>query len=302
MRIVFNFQEVGLGNNGGTRTIIKCAETLQNLGHEVILSSKAMRYTWHKTEVKVGRKIPDCDIIVATGYRSVGSTLKARARAKFYYVRGLELWNTTQEKLLKSFRSLRVIVNSSWLRDFMSRHNIECDLIYPGLDFDSFFDLKEPRKEVIGGLFSSKHRTKKHGHVAKIAKISGYPLLMINRDIKGAGPTELCKFYNKVKVWVSSSELEGLHNCPMEASLCGCGSVISNHPRGGTGDYAIPNKTCLVYNAGDLESAAEKVNALMQDDILRNRLVKSMNNHLRDNIGDRTANMSKLVSLFEAAL
>lgn len=301
MRIVFNFQGVGLGNNGGSRTIVKCAEALSDLGQEVILSSPVSRYTWHPLKVKVSKRVPDCDVIIATGYGSVKSTLKSKAKAKFYYVRGLEVWQTNKNNLLKSFRSLKCIVNSEWLKGFMSRHSVPCDLVYPGLDFGDFQSLPGDR-EYIGGLFHAKHRTKRHEDLIKLSERLDCPLLLLNRDLKNADPSELHSFYNKIKVWISPSELEGLHNCPMEASLCGCGLVATDHPKGGTSDYAIHDKTSLVYPAGDLDVATARVRQLLLDDKFRLYLNNNMIEHLREKIGDRKSNMKKMLCLFQESV
>ena len=74
MRMVFNLQATGLGNNGGSRTLIKCAETLKELGVDVKICSPTNRYSWHKISVEVVKRIPPCDVLVATGYASVQST------------------------------------------------------------------------------------------------------------------------------------------------------------------------------------------------------------------------------------
>ena len=67
MRFVFNLLDVGLGNNGGSRTIIKCGEALASLGIEVIMYSNVQSgYTWHEPKgVKFvyGDKLPKCNIL-----------------------------------------------------------------------------------------------------------------------------------------------------------------------------------------------------------------------------------------------
>ena len=37
MRITFNLINCGLGNNGGTQTIVRSANTLRELGHDVFI-------------------------------------------------------------------------------------------------------------------------------------------------------------------------------------------------------------------------------------------------------------------------
>ena len=298
MRIVFNLNVVGLGNNGGSRTLIKCAEALKDLGCEVFICSPTNRYTWHHIRVEVVPRIPKCDVIIATGFHSVHSTLIAKKARKFYYVRGFELWQAKESKLLKSYRSMQCIVNSEWLQQYMADNGIEAHLVYPGVDLGDFRNDENDRERIIGGIFSKKHKTKHHDDVIAIGETLKCKTLLLNRDIKNPKTSDLRDFYNKIKVWISPSELEGLHNCPMESSLCGCGLVSTNHPRGGTADYAINKQTALVYPDRNIEKAAEYVDKLFNDDAYAKSLNQNMCTLLREKIGDRKTNMKRLLKIF----
>ena len=302
MKIIINLHNVGLGNNGGSRTLVRCAEVMSELGHEVILhSNHKSRYSWHKIDKRVGmstsNKIPNGDVIIATGYKSVKSTVKSHIKRKFYYIRGFELWQACERDLIKSYKSLNCIVNSSWLHDYLKRKNIRSKVLYAGLDFDMYYDKNLDRESVIGGLFHKKHKTKRHDHLLKISKMSGYKLRMLGRECKDLPFSDINDFYNKLSVWVSTSELEGFHNPPTEAAMAGVPIVCTSHPRSGVSDYAIDNKTALVYPSGDLESAVKCVFKLMNDDDLRDKLSGNMKNLLRSKIGDRASNMKKFLEV-----
>jgi glycosyltransferase involved in cell wall biosynthesis len=301
MRIVFNLKVTGLGNNGGSRTLIKCAETLQQLGHEVTLWCSANNYRWSKIQVPVKPKMPSCDVIVATGYSSVPTTVAAKVKRKFYYIRGFELWRAPEAKLLRSYKSLNCIVNSEWLQRYMRDKGISAHLVYPGVDFDIFKKEFDDRENILGGLFSKKHATKRHKDIISVGKRLGYQVLLLNRDIKNPDPENLRSFYNRVKVWMSPSELEGLHNCPFEAAACGSSLVVTNHKHGGVSDYAIDGETALVYPSRQLDVAAKHVKQLMEDDALRNKFHINMNVLLKKKIGSREQNMEKMVRIFEGA-
>lgn len=301
MHIVFNLNAVGLGNNGGSRTLIKCAETLQDLGCDVSLCSPINKYTWHRIKVKVISKIPKCDVVVATGFRSVRSTLSVKKARKFYYIRGFELWQAKEKQLLKTYKSMQCIVNSEWLHNYMASKDIKSHLVYPGVDLVDFQNLNHSRDRVIGGIFSSKHKTKRHDDVVAIGEKLKCKTLLLNKDIKNPNANDLRDFYNRVKVWVSPSELEGLHNCPMESSLCGCGLVSTDSVRGGTSDYAIPEKTALVYPARDIEKASEYTGRLLDDAEYNRALNINMCDILRNKIGNRRTNMAKLLRIFEGS-
>ena len=89
MKLAFNSLNSGLANNGGSRTVILCAEMLEELGHRCDIIATSDRFTWldHKRPVQY---IPsDLDAILATASTTVPTTLhsnipiKAWSRDKF---------------------------------------------------------------------------------------------------------------------------------------------------------------------------------------------------------------------------
>ncbi len=296
MRLVFNLENVGLGNNGGSRTIIRCAETLLEMGIDVLVYTNVPnRYNWHKPKVKIVKKRPKCDVMIATGYRSVKSTMRSRAGRKFYYVRGLELWNARESELIRSFKSLPVLVNSEWLQRYMKKKRIKSRILYPGLDTDWFKNKNTTRPYDMGLLFHLRHKTKRHRFGEKVARMLGCKLVRLNKDVKKCSPKDMAKIYNSTKVWFAPTELEGLHNPPMEAALCGCSLVCTDHPRNGMNDYAIHGETALVYPARNAKKAAKYVQKLLSDPKLAQELNANMVNLLLTKIGDRKTNMGKLI-------
>ena len=306
MRIVFNVKHVGLGNNGGSRTLIKSAEILQGLKNKVIIVTDTNHYNWHKIQVPVKnyvgqgwrKLVRKCDIMVATGYASVRTTRQVQKNKAFYYIRGFERWCASKKDLIKSYKSLNCIVNSEQLKKYLKKKGIQSELIYPGLYFDDFYSTGNDRGNIIWGIYSKRHKTKRHKDVIEIGKQLGYKVLLLNRDIVNAHSDQLREFYNKIKVWVSSSELEGLHNCPHEAALCGCSLVVTDHKWGGVQDYAT-EETALIYPAGDLDRAAQQVKRAMNDADLRNRLNSKMQDLLKNKVGSREDNMKKMMQIFQ---
>ena len=302
MRIVFNLYNTGLGNNGGSRTIIKCAEILSSLGNKVYIYSPVNKYSWHKIHKDVTilkNKIPKCDVAIATTPKNVDHTLHIDAKKKIYYIRGYETFWCPKKLVHDGYKKIRCIVNSEWLQKKLLSLGVKSNIIYPGLDFDLFRIMIDPVKrfDTIGGLFHKTLKTKNHKHVEKVASILNDGLLMLNRDISSPSPDELLSFYNKIKVWMAPTELEGLHNPPMEASLCGCGLVATNHNMSGMSDYALHLETALVYPSGDLKLASEYVSTLIKDHGLREELNNNMIELLRSKIGTRKENMKKLLEI-----
>ena len=79
MRIAFNLLDCGLGNNGGSQTIIRMADELYMLGHNVkILLNQPNRFTWFDVpndlllyEGDLNFAHGGLDIMIATGCSTV---------------------------------------------------------------------------------------------------------------------------------------------------------------------------------------------------------------------------------------
>jgi len=299
MKIVFNLYNTGLGNNGGSRTLVKCGRVLCKLGHEIIFYSNVLnKYTWHNLkniQFIVGNKCPNGHVVIATGYYSVEDVLRSKIKKKFYYIRAHELWNASEKKLLSCYRSLKCIVNSEWLKKYLSSHNIKSELIYPGIDDNKFCVKQVERENIFGALYSKLHKTKRHEDAVKISQKTGYKLEMLNRDIKNPKEKVLNNWYNKIKVWFAPTELEGLHNPPIESSLSGCALICTDYIRNGMNDYAVHGKTAMVYPARDLNIASEYLNKLMMNEELRLKLQNNMVELLNEKIGSRGRNMRKFI-------
>ena len=118
------------------------------------------------------------------------------------------------------------------MQQFLASHGVSSHLIYPGLDTDKFVDLGGKRGGM-GAIFHKRHKTKRHRDAVAVSAGCGVPLRLLNRDIVNPSEDELNCWYNKIAVWFSPTELEGLHNPPMEAGLAGCALVCTDHPRAG---------------------------------------------------------------------
>ena len=129
MKIGFNLLGCGLGNNGGSRTIIKCNEVLNKLGHSSFLISDVDNFTWFKHEKPLMNIPSDLDVLIATANTTIQSTLSSIAKKKAWYIR-------LDTDYVKEFdRNVIVIVNSNGLRrkvEELGGQNIE--VVYQGID------------------------------------------------------------------------------------------------------------------------------------------------------------------------
>jgi len=307
MNIVFNMLECGLGNNGGTRTIIKCAEVLENLNHRCDIVATADNFTWfdHK---KIISNIPtDTEVVIATAHSTVMSTLRSGAAKKAWYIRAHENWSTSDETLNKLYKSGIInIVNSRGLQQQISACGADSRVIYQGIDFDWWEneELRPENKIKIGCLYTkqSRKRWKDFVRLVGILGTDDYEYLSVGNahpDEKflteswsNVGHARLRHAYSSCHIWFAPTNSEGLHNVPMEANLCGCLVVCADEPLNGMiYDYAFPNNTAMVYDRKDIVHAAKLIGRPNWS------LIDNMQQHLIHHIGTREDNMEKLVEV-----
>jgi len=326
LRIVFNLLNTGLGNNGGSLTLIKSANTLKRLGHDVlIVDSGKNRNTWVQLEVKYYnvydyKEIPYADVIIATGIKSVDSTNKCNIPKKFFWIRGYETWMYPEDKVIQITKEspTKKIVNSICLQNKFKQFGIESELIRPGYDFNDFYPLnirKKNKKIVLGGLYSSgkKREGKRSEWVIKAYKqllTMGYDVLLYMYGSDGTprendvnfyaqNPANYMKntLYNTCDIWLAPTKYgEGLHLPPAEAGLGECTCIGTNNDLNGL-DYLIHNKTGLL-SKDNFQDFLNKIIELIIDKELRIQLGKNLRQEVMS-YGSREENMKRMIELFE---
>jgi len=327
LRILFDLRGTGLGNNGGSLTIVKSANVLQELGHKVsIIDSMKNQHKWIplKTNhiiVKKESDIPDADCIIATGYGSVPYVISSSERCgkKFHWIRGWELWRMNEKKIVLKVLNVPTvkIVNSSGLKKKLKSFNIHSHLVFPGNDIEDFHvigNMRERRKVIIGGLYHSKHKTKKSLWIINIAdklkrkypkRVSlfmfGEPrrpnIQVIDEYFRQPNIEEKNIFYNKINIWISPSDLEGLHIVPQEAMLCGCCVIGVDSPLSGTSDYLFHGKTGI-YSENDYNSLMRTVEKFLFEFEIQKKIGKEARKQIISN-GDRYFNMRKFIDVLK---
>jgi len=325
VKIIFNIK-TGLGLNGGSITIISCANTLSDLGHDItVIDRMKNQCVGFPLKTKVKHKIikninefPECDVVIATDYKSVDSTIKIsnnKCKLKIHYLRAWENWimseNKIVNKILKS--PLVKVVNGICLQNKLKKFGIDSFLIHPGNDLNNFnnLNIRSDNKIVIGGLYHTKHKTKKSDLVLKIIKklkkkydnvelnMFGTPNnpnnVIIDKYVKKPSIKEKNKFYNKIDIWLATSELESLHIVPQEAMLCGATVVGTDTEMSGTKDYLMDGKTGLI-SKNNKNDFIEKIELLISNKELRNKLSENGRKKIIE-MGSRKENMKRFIRL-----
>jgi len=321
MKIIFDLRSTGLGNGGGSSTLVKSGNALVELGHEIIfIDSGRNQHTWTKLKakhliIKNINNIPTADFVIATGFGSWKKiiNLPDRCGKKFIWCRGWELWNASENKLVNilSNKKLSLLVNSQCLQNKLLQYNINSHIIYPGNDLDDFnnLNLRNTNKIVLGGLFHVKHKTKRSSWILKVTtilkeKYNNIELHMfgisknpgwaiIDNYVHNPSIEEKNKFFNKIDIFLSPTELEGLHIVPQEAMLTGCPVIGTNAELSGMQDYLKNNHNGLV-SENNFQSFLENTKLLVENKKLRIQLGSKTIKTIKD-LGDREYNMKKLI-------
>lgn len=322
MKIIFNLMGVGLGDNGGSSTLIKSANTIFDLGENVVIADTgSSKYTWG--HIKVPHIIIndinkiDGDVIIGTGTGSITHTNNSKIKNKYLWIRGFETWNVPENNLIKILKEseTKKIVNSICLQNKLKKHKIESTIARPGHDFNEIFPLdirKNNKKIILGGLYNEgKKRLKKRTNWI----LDCYSILKQKYDIELMmfGSDGNCNYsnyffknpdiklknevYNKIDIWLSPSELEGLHIAPAEAMLTECCVVGNNSELSGTSDYLIDNETGLA-SENNFKSFLSSVEILIKHKTLTRELGKRGREKILS-LGDRKENMNLLIKFLK---
>jgi len=310
-----------MGNNGGSLTLIKSANALKEIGHDVIIiDSGKNQHTWtplHTPHLRIKKidNIPNADIIIATGYKSWKHTvgLPKRCGKKYVWLRGWEIWNTTEKDIVSILSNKNIIklVNSSCLKNKLLTYKIKSHIIYPGNDFEALYpmNIRQKSSVILGGLYHTRHRTKRSDWIIKTAKLlkeknNNIKLYMfgtnknpknkiIDEYLSNPNIIEKNKFFNEIDIFLSPSNLEGLHIVPQEAMLTECVVVGTNAELSGMQDYLIHEVSGLVSD-NNFASFSTNVERLVVNKELR--LSLGINARMKIlTIGDRKTNMKKMV-------
>jgi glycosyltransferase involved in cell wall biosynthesis len=103
--------------------------------------------------------------------------------------------------------------------------------------------------------------------------------------------------YNRSRVFLCSSVVEGFGFSCIEAMACGAALVTTSN--GGSDDYAIDGETALVCEADDVTAMASRVESLLRDDEQRTRLATLGGEYVRKTF-DWDASAEKLETFLNA--
>lgn len=304
MNITFyaNGDKSYIGNNGGSRTILKSAEVLREIGHRCDVVSKKDTFTWSKHPPCIKDVSSDTDALIAVSARDVDKMCKKFPNHnKYWWIRGIEKWQFQEKELVEKAKKVKCIVNAMHVKNWLAEYGISSTLCYSGMDDWSDFKIgrKKDGKTTIGCLYNKLHKTKGWNSFKELANEWGrenFTYVAFGNDtpnapwlnclVKQPSRLELERLYNICDVWFSDSTLEGFHNVPAEAAMCGCLVMCNDKTHNGMGDYADEDTARIFHSKEEMFeqsfdfSKVEKMKAL-----------------IAEKIGTREQNMKKLVEV-----
>ena len=331
MKIAFNLIQCGAGNNGGTRTLFKSAIELKRQGHWVeFWADMPNMFTWFPLPETIpfytsGNPLHDVDVVVATGTRTVPSTISCKNTSlKAFWIRAIETWQPGALEAIKKAHACDVflMVNSCWMQQYlMENFLIPAWIVYPGLETKFFVPPEAKLGPVqVGALHSSKPRKRAedvHWLFSRLKKSYGDRVRRViltaeshlhpgnfpcHQSIHHPSEERKRLMYQNTNIWFAPTDNEGLHVPPMEAGLCGCALVAHDIPSAGMMDYALPDETALCYPKYNREAAWSCVEKLIECSSTRAELAEALRQRLLTHIGSRSRNMKRMVGLFEEVL
>ena len=267
----------GLGNNGGSQTIVNSANTLHKMGHDVtIIDNMHNKHTWtpllaEHLIIKNIKNCPPCDCIIGTGINTFENVSKCTvAKHKVHWIRGWELWQKKESAMIKMFENnldVHLLTNGIGIQSLLEKYNISSTIQLAGLDIPIVKRLHNYKKSSvlrIGGLVNYRHDTKQTEYIFKVYKYlcqilpdvvelytygtSSVKRHLLDDHIHLVSPDKQAKndMYDKIDIWLSTSVSEGFHIPPAEYMLTGGVVMGVDHPLNGTKQYLLNNKTGLV--------------------------------------------------------
>lgn len=245
------------------------------------------------------------DVVVSNYYTTsyIGYFASVITNAKhIYFVQGYEpnfFATNTLSNLLKRLLAIisyklpcHIVTISGWIREQIKDHTKNVILIINnGVDTKLFspssFNKEQMKSNIIMTIACREKRKGLYEFISAVELlwdqrkdiyvmfVTSDPTLVINTKVahqiyRPASDIDLVRSYQRSRVFVSTSHLEGFGLPPLEAMACGTSVVTTDS--GGINEYAINGENCLIVPVGDVEAIYNAVNTLINDNEFRMRL------------------------------
>lgn len=244
------------------------------------------------------KRIPDCDINVATDIVTVSAVYRSQKGLMFHHLQHDPSLFFSDPYVKESYYLPLAarIANSSWLKDRLKeQQGVESVLITPAIDNDFFYPRKiekNPNKKRIVSLGKAAEWKgfKDAAEAMKIVmqKRSDIEWFVYGQKLALNSPfsnyqdpeapytfisfpsdDELAKLYSSADVVICPSWYESFPLPPLEAMACGTPVVTTRY---GTEDYAFNGENALVVPPRNPQAMAEAILRVLEDEKLASKL------------------------------
>jgi glycosyltransferase involved in cell wall biosynthesis len=245
--------------------------------------------------------IPDADVLIATAWRTAACSEKLdnSKGEKFYFIQHYETWNGTESEVNETWKMpFKKIVIAGWLKEIAGSMGEQTYYVPNAFDFTEFgMDVKPEKRdgkkvmmlynnlEFKGSKFGLKAFEKLKEEFQELdiilfgvpKKPDSLPEWM--KYYQTPDRKLLRKLYNEASVFISPSLAEGFPLPPAEAMMCG--TALACTDIGGHREYAIENKTAVLFQPKDSDEIVKALRKLFSDNALRIRLAYAGNDFIR---------------------
>ena len=301
MHILFPLHSLERG--GGCRVVAEAANGLTAYGHHVTVAlPDGAPVAWPLTAEIVripflsAGYFPPAEVIIPTFYTTLPAAIESHVPIIRFCLGFEPLWVPDPEVALDGYRlSYPIITISRCLQNLLlARVRRQSHLVHPGVDSAAFrpcgnkglygrptvaFILRGPiyTYKGIGILWESLALVYKERPDLKLLIIANDEAADPHTDIphqilRSPGDEDLGRILSAADVFVFPSMFEGFGLPPLEAMACGTAVVCTDS--GGSREYAVHERNCLLVPTGQAWPLAQAILRLLRDQGLRERLIE----------------------------
>lgn len=300
-KIAYIVPDVGI--SGGVGVVLQHANRLQNKGFDVLLINQngySENIQWFENKVPIisyptAKKyhLKNIDILISTGWQTVGLMKKLQSKRKIYFVQSDERRFYQDEEMIKlieeTYRTnCEYMTEAIWIQKWLNTefgHNAY--YVPNGLD-SKIFHKTEPLKKrgskvriLIEGPIDIWFKGVKEAYEAiKDLDAEIWIVSSLGKPPKDweydyffyRVPMYLMRYiYSSCDIFIKLSKVEGFFGPPLESMICGCSVIVGEVT--GHDEYIKNEKNALVVDPYDIESTKKAAQRLIQDTKMRERLI-----------------------------
>lgn len=297
---------------GGSKIILEHANRLVRKNQKVTIVTYDEKPQWFKLEEKVNfiqvpekgdikKYIPECDLIVATSWKCIYEAVKSNIAPVVFFEQGgshlFEIENIDKNKLEIIKHRIGMVpfvyTVSSYARDKMLEiYNQDAEVICNSVEPYVFYPREENTKSddsnieltIIGSedfkfknieeiLQAYRLLIKKYDNLNLNWITQTQPTKNLEKPIVNPPQKEIGNILRKSDIYVCNSEYESFGLPTLEAMTCGAAVITTD--TGGMRDFVIENENGLIVEKHNINDLVEKIEKLIKDKELRNKLSKN---------------------------